>query len=150
MIKNINIKNKRASYEYNLLDKFTAGMKLMGTEIKSIRTGNAQINEAFCQMKDGELFIVNMYIDEYKFGSFSNHKTTRTRKLLLNKKELKQIDKKITEKGFTVVPLKVFISDRGFAKIDVAIAQGKKIHDKRQSMKEKDNKREMDRVKKSY
>ena len=151
MQKNINIQNKKARFQYEILDKYTAGIVLTGTEIKSIRSSKASIAESFCEFSEnGELFVVNMTIQEYEFGNYYNHKPKATRKLLLNKKELKQIDKKITEKGFTVVPLKVFISERGFAKIDVAIAQGKKIHDKRQSMKEKDNKREIDRIKKSY
>lgn len=148
--KKIHIVNRKARFEYNLLNKYTAGIKLWGTEIKSIRLGDAQINEAFCQLKNGELWIVNMYINEYAFGSYTNHRPTQVRKLLLQKKELKQISKKISEKGFTIVPLKVFISERGFAKIEIAVAQGKKIHDKRQTMKERDNKREMDRIKNSY
>lgn len=149
-LKKIHIVNRKAKFEYNLLSKYTAGINLWGTEIKSIRLGEAQINEAFCQLKNGELWIVNMYINEYAFGGYLNHKPTQVRKLLLQKKEIKQITKKISEKGFTIVPLKVFISERGFAKVEIAVAQGKKIHDKRQTMKERDNKREMDRVKKSY
>lgn len=149
-LKKIHIVNRKARFEYNLLAKYTAGIKLWGTEIKSIRLGEAQINEAFCQIKNGEMWIVNMYINEYSFGGYTNHKPTQVRKLLLQKKEIKQITKKISEKGFTIVPLKVFISERGFAKIEIAVAQGKKIHDKRQTMKERDNKREMDRVKNSY
>ena len=150
MAKNINITNRKAKFEYNLLAKYTAGLKLGGTEIKSIRLGEAQINEAFCQVKNNEVWVVNMYINEYEFGSYLNHKPTQVRKLLLQKKEIKQISKKITEKGFTIVPLKVFISERGFAKIEIAVAQGKKTHDKRQSLKEQDNKREIDRMKNAY
>jgi len=148
--KNINIKNKKAKFEFSLLAKYTAGVVLTGTEIKSIRLGQAHISEAFCQIVDNEVFLVNMHVNEYEFGTYTNHKPTRTRKLLLNKKEIKQMSKKIVEKGFTLIPLSVFISERGFAKVEIAIAKGKKIHDKRQSLKEKDNKREMDRMKNSY
>ena len=150
MAQNINIKNKRASFDFVLIDKYEAGMILMGTEIKSIRIGNAHITEAFCQMKKGELYIINMYIDEYKYGNINNHKTTRERKLLLSKRELKQIEKKVTQKGFTIVPVKVFISERGLAKIVIAVAQGKKTHDKRSSIKDKDMKRDTDRAIRSY
>lgn len=150
MHKTINIKNKRAAFEFHIHNKFIAGIQLKGTEIKSIRLGNAHINDAFCQMKQGELHVVNMFINEYEFGTYTNHKPTQQRKLLLRKKELKQINKKITEKGYTVVPLTVFISERGFAKLEIAIAQGKKLFDKRQTMKEKDNKREVDRINKRF
>ena len=146
----LNIKNKKARYEYNILTKYIAGIVLTGTEIKSIRLGQAHISEAFCQVKNNEVFIVNMHIKEYDFGTYLNHKPTRTRKLLLSKKEIRQISKKIVEKGFTLIPLEVFISDRGFAKVEIAIAKGKKIHDKRQSLKEKDNKREIDRMRNMY
>ena len=146
----INIRNKKARFEYSILTTYTAGMLLKGTEIKSIRLGLAHIAESFCQIKDNEVFLVNMHINEYEFGTYTNHKPTRTRKLLLNKKEIKQISKKIVEKGFTLIPLKVFISERGFAKVEIAVAKGKNIHDKRQSLKEKDNKREMNRMKNSY
>ena len=150
MHKTINIKNKRAAFEFHIHNKFIAGIQLKGTEIKSIRLGNAHINDAFCQMKQGELHVVNMFINEYEFGTYTNHKPTQQRKLLLRKKELKQINKKITEKGYTVVPLTVFISERGFAKLEIAIAQVKKLFDKRQTMKEKDNKREVDRINKRF
>lgn len=150
MSKNLNIKNKRARFEYSILATYNAGIILTGTEIKSIRLGEAHIAESFCQVKNDEVFIVNMHINEYEFGNIANHLPTRTRKLLLNKKEIKQISKKIVEKGFTLIPLKVFLSERGFAKVEVAIAKGKQIHDKRQSLKDKDNKREMDRMKNSY
>lgn len=146
----LNIKNKKAKFEYSLLATYEAGVVLTGTEIKSIRLGLAHISEAFCQIKNNEVFLVNMHINEYEFGSYTNHQPTRTRKLLLNKKEIKQISKKIIEKGFTLIPLKVFISERGFAKVVISIAKGKNTHDKRQSMKDKDNKREMDRMKNSY
>lgn len=146
----LNIKNKRAFFDFEIMDTYTAGIMLTGTEIKSIRDGKAQINEAFCQMKKGELYIVNMFINEYEFGTYLNHEPKRTRKLLMNKRELKQVQKKITERGLTVIPLKVFLSERGLAKLEVAVAKGKKTHDKRQSIKNKDIKRETDRVLRNY
>lgn len=150
MSSKINIKNKKARFEFSILAKYEAGIVLTGTEIKSIRLGQAHISEAFCQIKKNEVWLINMHINEYEFGSYLNHKPTRERKLLLTKKEIKQISKKIIEKGFTLIPLEMFISERGFAKIRIAIAKGKKIHDKRQSLKEKDNKREVDRMKNMY
>jgi SsrA-binding protein len=150
MSQQLNIKNKRAFFDFEIMDTYTAGLMLTGTEIKSIRNGKAHINEAFCQIKKGELFIINMYVDVYEFGSYLNHEPRRARKLLLNKREVKQIVKKITEKGLTVIPIKIFLSERGLAKIEVAVAKGKKTHDKRQSIKSKDIKRETDRVVRNY
>lgn len=144
--KNINIKNKRASFEYNLLDRYVAGIGLLGTEIKSIREGKANINDSFCSFFEDGLYIRNMHIAEYSFGSFYNHEAKRDRKLLLTKKELKKLREKGEDKGFTIVPLRIFISDRGFAKVEIALAQGKKDFDKRETLKEKENKREMDRA----
>ncbi|MGO1244905.1 MAG: SsrA-binding protein SmpB [Sphingobacterium sp.] len=144
--KNINIKNKRASFEYNLLDRYVAGIGLLGTEIKSIREGKANINDSFCSFFEDGLYIRNMHIAEYSFGSFYNHEAKRDRKLLLTKKELKKLHEKGEDKGFTIVPLRIFISDRGFAKVEIALAQGKKDFDKRETLKEKENKREMDRA----
>lgn len=146
----LNIKNKRAFFDFEILDTYTAGIMLTGTEIKSIRAGKAHVNEAFCQMKKGDLYIVNMHINEYEFGTYLNHEPRRMRKLLLNKRELKQINKKITEKGLTVIPIKVFLTERGLAKMEIAVAKGKKTHDKRQSIKSKDIKRETDRVMRNY
>jgi len=146
----INIKNKRAYFDFEILDKYTAGIMLTGTEIKAIRDGKANINEAFCQLKKDELHIVNMHIAEYTFGTHYNHVPNQPRKLLLNKRELRQIKKKITEKGLTVIPLLLFLNERGLAKLEIAVAKGKKTHDKRQSLKEKDNKREMNRLKNRY
>ena len=142
----INIKNKRASFEYHLLDKYVAGLQLLGTEIKSIREGKANINDSFCSFFEDGLYIRNMHIAEYSFGSFYNHESKRDRKLLLNKKELKKLKDKGEEKGFTIVPLRIFINERGFAKIEIALAQGKKDFDKRETIKERDSKRELDRV----
>ncbi|MCB9257150.1 MAG: SsrA-binding protein SmpB [Chitinophagales bacterium] len=143
----INIKNKRARFDFELLQNYVCGIQLTGTEIKAIRSGKAHINEAFCQMRKGELYVVNMHIAEYTFGTHYNHVPNQPRKLLLNKRELRQIHKKITEKGLTIIPTLLFLSDRGFAKLEIAVAKGKKTHDKRQSLKDKDNKRELDRIK---
>ena len=141
----VNIQNKKARFEYELLDFFTAGMQLLGTEIKSIRQGKASIQEGFCFMKDGELFIKNMHIAEYDFGNINNHDPLRERKLLLKRIELKKIEKKLKDQGVTVVPLKVYITEKGLAKMDIALARGKKLYDKRQSLKDKDMKRDSDR-----
>jgi len=142
----VNIKNKRASFEYHLIDRYTAGVQLLGTEIKSIREGKANINDSFCSFFEDGLYIRNMHIAEYSFGSFYNHESKRDRKLLLSKKELKKLREKGEEKGFTIVPLKIFINERGFAKIEIALAQGKKDFDKRETIKERESKRELDRV----
>lgn len=148
--KQINIKNKKAKFEYHLIDTFTAGIVLTGTEIKSIRNSKASILEAYCVYVDGEVFIRNMHITAYENGSFYNHKPRNDRKLLLSKKEIQKIEKFLKVKGNTIVPLKVFLSDKGWAKIDIATAQGKKTHDKRQDLKEKDDKRDMDRAMKTF
>lgn len=149
MSNNINIKNKRASFEYEFLENFTAGIQLTGTEIKSIRAGKASIVEGYCFMKNGELFIKNMYIAEYEQGSYNNHNPKRDRKLLLNRAELNKLEKKKKDVGLTIVPLKVFINKKGYAKLDIALAKGKKLHDKRHDLKAKDAKRQMDRAMKS-
>lgn len=142
----INIKNKRAYFEYHILETYTAGIKLLGTEIKSIREGKADINDAFCAFLDANLYVRNMQIAEYSHGSFYNHEAKRDRVLLLNKKELSKLRNKIEEKGFTIIPLKIFTSERGFAKLEIAIAQGKKIYDKRETLKDRDAKVEMSRA----
>ncbi len=142
----LNIRNKKAYFEYHILDTYTAGIKLLGTEIKSIREGKANINDAFCAFLIDGLYVRNMHIAEYSHGSFYNHESKRDRPLLLNKKELEKLKTKIEEKGFTIVPLKLFISDRGFAKLEIGLAQGKKIYDKRETMKDRDAKIEMDRA----
>jgi len=146
----INIKNKRARFEYTLLDKYVAGIKLGGTEIKSLRLGKASILESFCVIENREVYIRNMHIAEYNNASFYQHTAKSDRKLLLNRKEINKLDKKMQTKGFTLVPLRVFINKKGLAKVEIALAQGKKLHDKRQDLKEKDDKRAMDRIKKSY
>lgn len=142
----INIKNKKASFEYHIIESFTAGIKLLGTEIKSIREAKANISDAFCTFINGELYIRNLHISEYSHGSFYNHEAKRDRKLLLTKKELKKLVIKGEDKGLTIIPLRIFISQRGFAKLEIALAQGKKAFDKRESIKERDVKREMDKV----
>lgn len=146
----VHIKNRRASFDYELVDKLTAGIQLQGTEIKSIRNGNASINEAFCQFIDDELFVINMHIAEYELGTYANHEPKRNRKLLLQKTELRRWQKKVNEKGLTIVPTLLFISDKGYAKLNIALAKGKKVHDKRDSIREKDTKRQLDRLKKTY
>ncbi len=151
MQKKINIKNKRARFEYELLDTYTAGLVLSGTEIKSIREGKAAITESFCEFNDrGELFIINMQVDEYSHGSHYNHQPKASRKLLLNRGELKKLEKEVKNTGLTIVPLNLFLNDRGLAKINIALAKGKKLHDKRDSIKDRDNKRDLDRIKKSF
>lgn len=146
----INIKNKKARFEYQLLDKFVAGIQLGGTEIKSIRAGKASIQESFCVVEKGEVFIRNMYIKEYENASFYQHNPTSDRKLLLNQQEINKLEKKMNTKGFTIVPLRLFINKKGLAKLEIALAQGKKLHDKRQDLKAKDDKRAMDRIKKDF
>ncbi|MGJ1264744.1 MULTISPECIES: SsrA-binding protein SmpB [Sphingobacterium] len=143
---NINIKNKRASFEYHLLDKYIAGLQLLGTEIKSIREGKANINDSFCAFFEKGLYIRNMHIAEYSHGSFYNHEAKRDRQLLLTKRELKKLRAKGDEKGFTIVPLRIFVNERGFAKVEIALAQGKKDFDKRDTIKDRDAKRELDRA----
>lgn len=141
----IHIVNRRASFEYHLVNKYTAGIVLTGTEIKSIRDGHANITDAFCFIKDGELFIRNMHISIWKQGSYYNHDPLRVRKLLLKRSELKKIKAKAVEKGFTIIATKLFLSETGYAKIEIAVAQGKKNFDKREDIKKRDISREMAR-----
>lgn len=143
---NINIKNKRASFDFELSDRFTAGIQLFGTEIKSIREGKASLVDSYCLFEHEELWVKNMHIAEYKFGSFTNHEAKRDRKLLLNKKELNKLTRATKETGYTIVPTLLFINEKGFAKLEIALARGKKTYDKRQSLKEKEDKRFMDRA----
>ena len=143
--KEIKIKNKKAKFEYHLLDAFIAGIMLTGTEIKSIRQGKASIKEAFCYIRNSEVFIKNMHVNEYAAGSYNNHEPKRTRKLLLNKSEISKLDKKLKVKGFSLVPVTLFINSNGLAKLEIALGQGKKLFDKRDSLKEKDLKRQIDR-----
>lgn len=143
---NINIKNRRASFEYALLDKYTAGIQLTGTEIKSIRAGKASLEDAFCLFLNSELWVRNMHIAEYKLGTHFNHEPKRDRKLLLNKKELRKLQEKVKVKGLTIITTQLFINEKGLAKLNIALAKGKNLYDKRESIKEKDSKREIDRV----
>jgi len=139
------IQNRKARHEYHFEETFTAGLALTGTEVKSLRAGNASLQEAYCVVRDGEAFIVGMNIAEYDKGSYNNHPPMRERKLLLTKKELRKLQKGLEQKGFTIVPIKLYFNDRNLAKLDLALARGKKLHDKRETLKEQDTKREMDR-----
>ncbi|GAA3569393.1 SsrA-binding protein SmpB [Snuella lapsa] len=151
MQKTINIQNKKARFQYDILDKYTAGIVLTGTEIKSIRNSKASIAESFCEFNDrGELFVINMTIEEYLYGNYYNHKPKAERKLLLNKRELKKLHKEVQNTGITIIPLRLFINDKGYAKLDIALAKGKKLYDKRETIKDRDNKRNLDRIKKIY
>lgn len=146
--KTVNILNKRARFEYEILEQIEAGIVLTGTEIKSLRSSKASITESFCQFIDGELHIINMMIDEYKLGTFYNHQTKRERKLLLHKKELQKFQKKLKDAGNTIIPLKLYINEKGYAKLQIALARGKKLFDKRESIKDRENKRNLDRIRK--
>ncbi len=141
----IKIRNKKAEFEYFIIDRYTAGIVLKGTEIKSIREGKANLVDAYCSFWEHELFVKNMHIAEYKFGSYYNHKANDDRKLLLNKRELRKLELKVKDKGVTIVPLLLFVNENGIAKLEIALVKGKKLHDKRETIKEKDIKREMDR-----
>ncbi len=151
MQKKINILNKKARFEYEILDQYIAGIKLTGTEIKSIRESKARITESFCEFNDeGELFVINMFIEEYKQGSYYNHKPKSERKLLLTKRELKKLRKEVQNVGLTIIPLKLFITDKGWAKLKIGLSRGKKLHDKRQTIKDRDSKRDLARIKKDF
>jgi SsrA-binding protein len=149
-VSKINIKNKRAEFEYNLVDTYTAGIVLTGTEIKSIRNGKASLVDTYCYFVNGELWVKNMHISHYSYGSYNNHTERRERKLLLNKKELLRLESDAKNPGYTIVPTLLFIDENGRAKLDIALAKGKKEYDKRQTMKEKEDRREMDRAYKNY
>lgn len=151
MQKPINIKNKKAKFEYEILDSYTAGIVLTGTEIKSIREGKASIAESFCEFNDrGELFVINMTIQEYSHGTYYNHKPKAERKLLLNRRELKKLEKEVNVKGNAIVPLRLFLNEKGLAKLEIALGKGKKLFDKRETIKDRNNKRNLDRIKKIY
>lgn len=144
----IEIKNKRAWHDYNILETYIAGIQLTGTEIKSIRNGKANLSDAYCYFTKGELYVKNMHISEYSHGSIFNHDPKRERKLLLHKNELIKLERKVKERGVTIIPLKLFINERGLAKLEIALARGKKIYDKRESIKQKDLQREIERLSK--
>lgn len=146
----INIKNKRAEFDYQVIDKYTAGIVLTGTEIKSIRAGKAGLVDTFCYIHNGEIWVKNMYVAEYSFGSYNNHSTRRDRKLLLNKKEIHNLQNETKSPGYTIVPLRLFIDENGRAKLMIALCRGKKEYDKRASLKEKADRREMDRFIKNH
>jgi SsrA-binding protein len=151
MQKTINIRNKKARFEYEILDRYTAGIVLTGTEIKSIRQSKASIAESFCEFNaQGELFVINMSIEEYSHGTHYNHRPNAERKLLLNKRELKKLEREVKNTGLTIVPLRLFINEKGYAKLDIALAKGKKLYDKRDTIKDRDNKRDLDRIKKNF
>lgn len=142
----VNIKNRRANFDYAISETFTAGIVLTGTEIKSIRQGKASLVDTFCYVNSGEVWIKNMYVAEYFYGTYNNHQTRRDRKLLLNRKEINKLQKASKENGMTIVPLRIFINDRGLAKVVVGLGRGKKEYDKRQSIKEREDKRNMARL----
>jgi len=144
----ITIRNKKASHDYEFIDKYIAGIKLTGTEIKSIRAGKATLADSYCFFSDGELFIKGMHISEYWWGNLNNHDPLRERKLLLKARELKKIERKVKETGLTIIVIKVFINERGLAKAEIAVSKGKKEYDKRETLKRKDSERELDRVRK--
>lgn len=141
----VNIENRRAKFDFQILDTLTAGLILKGTEIKSIREGKAALSDSFCYFRNNELYVRNMHIAEYSEASFANHEPTRERKLLLNKHEINKLVKKMKDQGLTIVPLRLFLSEKGYAKLEIALAKGKKQHDKREDIKKKDIEREMNR-----
>ena len=151
MLKIVNILNKKARFDYEIIETYTAGIVLVGTEIKSIRLGKANITESFCEFNaNNELFAINTNIEEYAFGNQFNHKARSERKLLLNKRELKSLAKNVQAKGLTIVPLKLHTTEKGLAKLDIGLCRGKKTYDKRESLKEQDTKRDLDRIKKAF
>jgi SsrA-binding protein len=147
-VSDITIRNKKASHDYEFLEKYIAGIKLTGTEIKSLRAGKAVLTDSYCLFRDGELYIKGMHISEYWWGNLNNHDPLRERKLLLKSRELKKIERKVKETGLTVIVIKVFINERGLAKAEIAVSKGKKEYDKRETLKRKDSERELDRIRK--
>jgi SsrA-binding protein len=146
----INIKNRKARFEYEILDKYVAGIKLAGTEIKAIRQGKASIAESFCEFQNHELFVINMHVEEYSHATHFNHNPKSERKLLMQRRELRKLEKEVKNSGLTIIPLRVFINDRGLAKMQIALAKGKKLYDKRETIKDRESKRKLDRIKKEY
>ncbi|PTX42373.1 SsrA-binding protein [Christiangramia gaetbulicola] len=150
MKNSINIKNRKAKFNYEFLDKYTAGIKLAGTEIKAIREGKANIAESFCEFNNHELFVINMHVEEYSHATHFNHNPKSERKLLMQRRELRKLEKEVTNSGLTIIPLRLFINDRGLAKLQIALAKGKKLYDKRETIKDRESKRRLDRIKKDY
>ena len=148
--KKVQIKNRKARFQYEILDKYTAGIVLRGTEIKAIREGKASIAESFCEFSNGELFVINMTVEEYSHATHFNHKPKSERKLLLNKKELKKLEKEAQNTGLTIIPLLLFTNEKGLAKLQIALCKGKKLHDKRETIKDRDSKRDLSRIKKAF
>jgi SsrA-binding protein len=150
LAKNITIKNRKARFNYEVLDRYTAGIVLRGTEIKSLREGQASIAEGFCEFTRGELFVINMTIQEYSHATHFNHQPKSARKLLLKSRELKKLEKEVKNTGLTIIPMLLFVNDRGYAKLEIGLCRGKKNYDKRETMKDRDTKRDLSRVKKSF
>lgn len=146
----VNIKNRKAEFDYFIIQRFVAGIVLTGTEIKSIRLGKASLADTYCYVHAGEVWLKNMYVAPYLFGSFANHPTRRDRKLLLNRREIRRIDQQLKSPGVTLIPLRLYIDDNGRAKLDIALCRGKKMYDKRATMRDRDDRREMDRAKKNH
>lgn len=142
----VDIKNRRASFDYEILDRYVAGIQLYGTEIKSIRESKASLADTYCQFTGDELWVKNMHIAHYQFGSYANHEVKRERKLLLTKRELRKLKRQTMETGKTIIPLRLFVNEKGLAKVEIGLCQGKHSYDKRQSLREKDDKREMERL----
>ena len=150
MQKTVQIKNRKAKFNYEFLDSYIAGIVLSGTEIKSIRVGKASIAESFCEFQNNELFVINMHVEEYSHATHFNHNPKSERKLLLQRRELRKLEKEVKNSGLTIIPLRVFINDRGLAKMQIALAKGKKLYDKRETIKDRESKRKLDRIKKEY
>lgn len=147
---NVRIENKRARFEYIILDRYTAGIKLLGTEIKSIREGKASLIDSFCAVEHGEMYVKQMHIAEYRFGSYANHEVKRDRKLLLQRREIRKLEKATKDTGKTIIPLLLFINEHGLAKMEIALCQGKHSYDKRESLRKADDKRQIEQLKKQY
>ena len=147
---NVNIKNRRAAFDYHVIESYTAGIVLTGTEIKSIRQSRASLVDTYCTFIAGELWVKNMHVAEYFYGSYNNHTARRDRKLLLERKELRKLQQAVKNPGFTIVPMRLYINEKGLAKLVIALARGKHEYDKRESIKERDDKREMDRIRRTY
>lgn len=149
-MKTVNILNKRAKFDFEIIEKYDAGIVLTGTEIKSIRLGKASIAESFCEFSHGELFVINSNIEEYQYGTHYNHRAKSERKLLLNKRELRKLEKEVQNQGLTIIPLRLYTNEKGLAKLEIALCRGKKNYDKRETIKDRDTKRDLDRIKKRF